>query len=988
MRKPNFLTLLCLCLMGVFTGARWVQAGVVYEDNFDNDGLATNTGTGGGAGNNGIREHNWEDNGDFNFLHSSNVHYLNRAIGYSLNAFESSSGFKLTVDYTMSNTTGGAGQVILAFGLMRSDTDPAAYGGRDPFAYTTSAYCIGVNTSGERADTFRGLNFTDGAANLNLDLAEFPAGVSTPVVFEIDGSGNWSYSIGGIEEASGTIPGGFDLSQSYHFFAYGQDDQYTKSIQYVKLETLDTDKPVVDAGPDQATVLPDPVTLDAYIQDNGDPNGILKYWWEVTSKPAAATCDVDPPGPFTITVKPGGDVEPNQPYAVTPEVTVSEAGVYELKLTARDEEQDTNDTVKVTVYPADYLGLVAHWKLDEGAGKVAEDAAGNFYDPNEDISGFDKLECPGDVINGYGGPEDPNWIDGPNWQNTNLLIEPNDFEEAIELDSNIQQYIAIRNLHYEGSGLEACTVTAWIKTSNSGNQVIASFDDDQYWRLEVNGTSGGEGQIGWRVMTSSGVVGISSVRLVDDNDWHHVAGVFDNGTLSIYIDGTEDASTTGGSTFGFGNLRYGFVGVGSEAEEYDGAKGPLWYFHGGIDDVRIYNIALTQQDILDISRIGNAPPTVYAGSDQRVIETVSRDLVLSEATLDDPPTPNSDILWTFTGPGTVTFDDDTAVNPTATFPAGGPYGLYELTITAVDQAVPDEWLSSDSLLVMYQEKETYGLVALYKLDESIPNLTAADSSGNGLHGTLSTLDETDPNVPEWRPTEGKIDGALWFENTDGGPNLDQYVDLSRVPGTDDLTAMFWMKTDVVDNIIPLDKAPNDASGVGWAVKLRANAEIWFRIGSENNNSTVQSNNTDYAVGEWVHVACTFDSTTGSAAVYVNGLEANSATGYTQSANNIHIPLRMGMPSEAQVTERFRGLLDQVRIYDRALGPVEVAQQAIADSLEIDGCQLEMIPGSELAADISGPEGEPDCYVDLFDVAAMARVWMVCTDLNDPGCDGW
>ena len=841
-------------------------------------------------------------------------------------------------------------------------------------------YLLQIMTVDDRGGAYRNLILGDGVLSQVDSLAAGTHGLS---VIRTTPQGIGGVAIGTFTADSDTQT--IDMYGNRNVDLTLNRSASTAQFNALQLRVLDTHKPIVYAGPDQVITLPDTVTLDAYIQDDGDPNGVLKYRWEVTSKPDGATCDVDPPGPFTITVEPGGDVEPNTPYPLAPEVTVDQAGVYELKLTARDEEQDTNDTVKVTVYPADYLGLVTHWKLDEGAGKVAEDAAGNFYVPNEETHEFDQLECPGDVINGYGGTEDPNWIDGPNWENSGLLIEPNDFEEAIELDSNIQQYIAISNLHYEGAGLEACTVTAWIKTSNSGDQIIASFDHTNYWRLEVNGTSGGEGQIGWRVMTSSGVVGISSARRVDDNAWHHVAGVFDNGTLSIYIDGTEDASTTGGSTFGSGNLRYGFVGVGSEAEEYDGAKGPLWYFHGGIDDVRIYNIALTPDDILDISRIENSPPVAYAGLDKRLIKDPDGDaIVLDDASVVDIPG-NVDVEWTATGPGTVLFSGG-PVNATAIFD-GSSFGLYELTITATDQA-EDEWESSDSLCIMYQAKSSYDLVALYTLDESIPNLTAADSSGNELHGTLSTLDETDPNVPEWRPAEGKIDGALWFENTDGGPNLDQYVDLSRVPGTDDLTAMFWMKTDTVDYMIPLDKYPDDASGTGWTIKLRNNGETWFVIGSDDDDEVLETNNDDYETGVWVHMAFTFDSTDGTAVVYVNGLEVASDTGWVDvSVNNIHVPLRMGLPVENAVTERFRGLLDQVRIYDRALGPVEVAQQAIADSLEIDGCQLS-VPGSEIAGDISGPDGEPDCYVDLFDVAALARVWLECTDLNDPGCDGW
>ena len=33
----------------------------------------------------------------------------------------------------------------------------------------------------------------------------------------------------------------------------------------------------------------------------------------------------------------------------------------------------------------------------------------------------------------------------------------------------------------------------------------------------------------------------------------------------------------------------------------------------------------------------------------------------------------------------------------------------------------------------------------------------------------------------------------------------------------------------------------------------------------------------------------------------------------------------------------------------------------------------------LSGDISGPEGEPDCYVDIFDFSALTQQWQDCTD---------
>lgn len=39
----------------------------------------------------------------------------------------------------------------------------------------------------------------------------------------------------------------------------------------------------------------------------------------------------------------------------------------------------------------------------------------------------------------------------------------------------------------------------------------------------------------------------------------------------------------------------------------------------------------------------------------------------------------------------------------------------------------------------------------------------------------------------------------------------------------------------------------------------------------------------------------------------------------------------------------------------------------------------------LSADISGPDGRPDCYIDLHDVAMMASNWLLCNDPEGEGC---
>jgi len=250
--------------------------------------------------------------------------------------------------------------------------------------------------------------------------------------------------------------------------------------------------------------------------------------------------------------------------------TFEEDGTYPVKLLVRDKDGAYSE-ISHTITVGDVGGLLAHWKLD-----------GNGTDEqgNNDLSN-----------NGA------SFVSGVDGQSAEMA--PND-------------YFAIQNFNYNSSGHREVTVSAWIKTTNGGDQVIVSYDRNEYWRLEINGNGGGTGQIGWDVKTNSGQLDFGSNTRVDDGNWHHVVGVYDNGTAKIYIDGVEDVSTTSGSTFGTGISRYGFVGVGSEASNFDGNQGPANFFDGTIDDVRLYDRALSSSEIQDLyDAFISSGPTQY-----------------------------------------------------------------------------------------------------------------------------------------------------------------------------------------------------------------------------------------------------------------------------------------------------------------------------------------------------------------------------------------
>jgi hypothetical protein len=211
--------------------------------------------------------------------------------------------------------------------------------------------------------------------------------------------------------------------------------------------------------------------------------------------------------------------------------------------------------------------LTAWWKLDEESGTTAVDWSGNGNH--------------GTIV-------------GAEWASA--------ARHGPGLDFGPGSYVAIKNLSYSSSDLTEVTVTAWVRTSSGSDQYIISFDRNEYYRLEINGNGAGQGQVGWDVMTSTGQVDYGSTSRIDDGRWHHLCGVFDKGRLTIYIDGVPEPSATGGPTFGSGNTRFGFIGANSEAGSFDGSRGGGNPVDGDMDDIRIYDKALTQEEIVQVMR--------------------------------------------------------------------------------------------------------------------------------------------------------------------------------------------------------------------------------------------------------------------------------------------------------------------------------------------------------------------------------------------------
>jgi len=145
-------------------------------------------------------------------------------------------------------------------------------------------------------------------------------------------------------------------------------------------------------------------------------------------------------------------------------------------------------------------------------------------------------------------------------------------------------YIAISNNNVLNSISDSVSISQWIKFSGTSQQYITSFGNDYGTFVNV-----GKFYFVFR-NTSNTQIQLASNSTINDGNWHHVVGVKTTSNITIYIDGVLDKTDTTGDV-GRTSTRSNAIGA-----LYDGSIN----FNGSIDEVAIFNTALSSCDIKGI----------------------------------------------------------------------------------------------------------------------------------------------------------------------------------------------------------------------------------------------------------------------------------------------------------------------------------------------------------------------------------------------------
>ncbi len=228
----------------------------------------------------------------------------------------------------------------------------------------------------------------------------------------------------------------------------------------------------------------------------------------------------------------------------------------------RVDEFDAVNTYKGNVWsfttrpaiPITDPNLVGWWKLDEGYGTVALDWSGHQNHAT--------------LVN------DPRWVAGY-------------FDGALEFDGS--DYATMDPVADDIKGNNV-TLSGWVKTTDTHGLWLscntASRGNVALWSIDNSRAAMYDG-------TDSAYEGYSST-VVSDGQWHLLTYVRMGTTGYIYVDGFLENTHTAGYSFSASDLW-------SIAQEWD-AGGPTDFLVGVVDDVRIYDRPLTQDQVVELMR--------------------------------------------------------------------------------------------------------------------------------------------------------------------------------------------------------------------------------------------------------------------------------------------------------------------------------------------------------------------------------------------------
>jgi hypothetical protein len=380
------------------------------------------------------------------------------------------------------------------------------------------------------------------------------------------------------------------------------------------------------------------------------------------------------------------------------------------------------------------------------------------------------------------------------------------------------------------------TVVAWVKLDNiSGGRKIVSRGSSGE-SIDTNANTGlsvddGNVKVDYEYGTGGTNVTRYSASTLDTGVWYFISGVYTGGDIEVYVNGALDNGLITGTPSNLPNTTSSVLTVGA----FGG--GVIDKFDGKIDEVKIYNYALSEDEI----------KTLYNGS------------------------------------AAMAMGSDESRNNNGT----------EVTGANKDYCIPGDSVKCDKPVLEL------------KMDE-MSGSTVNDTSGNGRNGTI--------NGATWEPS-GKIGSALKFDG------VDDYVDGTIITASD-WTLNIWVKANNLSGIknILMNGDDYGSSKQGMSIILNGGKpKLNIVVGTDVVESIESPDN--IATDKWINIVGTKNGS--EVNLYIDGIKKQSGTlsssiDYSSSISELFVGV------DASLGSLFSGFADEIKIYDYARTPAQIA----------------------------------------------------------------